>query len=107
MPTCVLVQEEQAFAIPVSNQFQLREPAKYVQPLMQLCCVAKELIKVLYGTKYQIQAVAIVERPKEKGNEMEMENEWEWWLVLSLASPQTAQHTKTTFARGCHWTSSA
>ena len=44
MPTCVLVQEEQAFAIPVSNQFQLREPAKYLQPLMQLRCVAKELI---------------------------------------------------------------
>ena len=53
MPTCVLVQEEQAFAIPVSNQFQLREPAKYLQPLMQLCCVAKELIKVAHGTPNQ------------------------------------------------------
>ena len=84
MPTCALVQQEQAFAIPVSNQFQLREPAKYLQPLMQLCCVAKELIKVLYGTKYQIQAVAIVEEPKK-----------EWWLVLGLASPQTAQHFKS------------
>ena len=90
MPTCALVQQEQAFAIPVSNQFQLREPAKYLQPLMQLCCVAKELIKVLYGTKYQIQAVAIVERPKENRKE----TEWEWWLVLSLASPQSVYNFK-------------
>ena len=37
-----------------------------------------------YGTKCQIQAVAIVEEPKE-----------EWWLVLGLASPQTAQHFKS------------
>ena len=83
MPTCVLVQEEQAFAIPVSGQYNLRESAKYLQPLMQLCCVARELPTVLYGTKYKLQAVAIVEEPMK-----------EWWLVLSLASPQTAQHTK-------------
>ena len=79
MPTCVLAQSPQAFAIPVSGDYDLREPAKYLQPLMPLCCGAKELTMVAYGTKCQIQAAAIVEEPGK-----------EWWLVLGLASPQTA-----------------
>ena len=69
MPTCVLTQSPQAFAIPVSGQFDLRKPAEYLEPLVPLCCSAKELIRVAYGTKYQIQAEAIVERPKEKRKE--------------------------------------
>ena len=84
MPTCVLAQSPQAFAIPVSGQFDFRDPAKYLQPLVPLCHGAKELTKVAYGTKCQIQAVAIVEEPKK-----------EWWLVLGLASPQTAEHFKS------------
>ena len=84
MPTCVLVQEEQAFAIPVSGQFDLRKPAEYLEKLVPLCCGAKELIRVAYGTKYQIQAAAIVEEPKK-----------EWWLVLGLASPQSAHNFKS------------
>ena len=84
MPTCVLAQSPQAFAIPVSGDYDLREPAKYLQPLMPLCCGAKELTMVAYGTKCQIQAAAIVEEPGK-----------EWWLVLGLASPQTAHNFKS------------
>ena len=51
---------------------------------MPLCCGAKELTRVAYGTKCQIQAAAIVEEPG-KG----------WWLVLGLASPQTAHNFKS------------
>ena len=51
MPTCVLTQSPQAFAIPVSGDYDLREPAKYPQPLMPLCWGAKELTRVVYGTK--------------------------------------------------------
>ena len=51
---------------------------------MPLCCGAKELTKVAYGTTCQIQAVAIVEEPKK-----------EWWLVLGLASPQSAHNFKS------------
>ena len=88
MPTCVLVKSPQAFVIPVSGQFDLRKPAEYLEPLGLLCCSAKELIAILYGTKYQIQAAAIVEdskKEKEKEKEKGKEKEWhEWWLVLSL-----------------------
>ena len=84
MPTCVLAKSPQAFAIPVSGKFDLRKPAEYLEPLGLLCRSAKELIRVLYGTKYQIQAAAIVEEPGK-----------EWWLVLGLAGPQTAQHFKS------------
>ena len=84
MPTCVLAKSPQAFAIPVSGKFDLRKPAEYLEPLGLLCRSAKELIRVLYGTKYQIQAAAIVEEPGK-----------EWWLVLGLASPQTAQNFKS------------
>ena len=51
---------------------------------MPLCCGAKELTRVAYGTKCQIQAAAIVEEPKK-----------EWWLVLGLASPQSAHNFKS------------
>ena len=84
MQTCALVKSPQAFAIPVSGQFDLRDPAKYLQPLVPLCHGAKELTKVAYGTTCQIQAVAIVEEPKK-----------EWWLVLGLASPQSAHNFKS------------
>ena len=83
MPTCVLAQSPQAFAIPVSADSP-RQPAGYLHPLMPLCCGAKELTRVAYGTKCQIQATAIVEEPG-KG----------WWLVLGLASPQTAHNFKS------------
>ena len=39
---------------------------------------------VAYGTKCQIQAAAIVEEPGK-----------EWWLVLGLASPQSAHNFKS------------
>ena len=52
--------------------------------LVPLCCGAKELTKVAYGTTCRIQAVAIVEEPKK-----------EWWLVLGLASPQNAHNFKS------------
>ena len=84
MPTCELAQSPQAFAIPASGDYDLFEPAKYLQSLMPLCCGAKQLVRVAYGTKCEIQAAAIVEEPR-KG----------WWLVLGLASPQTAQHFKS------------
>ena len=77
MPTCELAQSPQAFAIPASGDYDLLEPAKYLQPLMPLCCGAKELTMVAYGAKCQIQAAAIIEEPGK-----------EWWLVLGLASPQ-------------------
>ena len=84
MPTCVLVKSPQAFAIPVSGNCDLRKPAEYIEKLIPLCCDAKELTKVAYGTTYQIQAAAIVEEPKK-----------EWWLVLGLASPQSAHNFKS------------
>ena len=84
LPTCVLAQSPQTFAIPVSGDYDLHKPAKYLQPSMPLCCGAKELTKVAYGTTCQIQAVAIVEEPKK-----------EWWLVLGLASPQSAHNFKS------------
>ena len=84
MPTCVLAQSPQAFAIPVSGQFDLREPAKYLEPLACLGAIANELAKQAYGTKCQIQALAIVEEVKTQ-----------WWLVLGLRSPQPMQNVKS------------
>ena len=84
MPTCVLAKSPQAFAIPVSGKFDLRQPAEYLETLGLLRCSAKELIGVAYGTTNQIQAAAIVEEPKK-----------EWWLVLGLASPQSAHNFKS------------
>ena len=84
MPTCVRAQSPQAFAIPVSAGCDLRKPAKYLEPLMPLCCGAKELTMVAYGTKCQIQALAIVEEVKTQ-----------WWLVLGLRSPQPMQNVKS------------
>ena len=84
MPTCVLAKSPQAFAIPASGKFDLRKPTEYLEMLMPLCCGAKELTMVAYGTTCQIQAAAIVEEPGK-----------EWWLVLGLASPQTAHNFKS------------
>ena len=80
----MLAKSPQAFAIHVCGQFDLRKPAEYLEMLIPLCCSAKELTKVAYGTRCQIQAVAIVEEPKK-----------EWWLVLGLASPQSAHNFKS------------
>ena len=77
MPTCELV----------SGHFNFRDPADtaaYLQPLVCLGSIAKELTKRAYGTKCQIQAVAIVE-----------EVDTQWWLVLGLASPQPMQNVKS------------
>ena len=46
MPTCVLAESPQAFAIPVSGTFDLRKPAEYLEMVVPLCCGAKELTKV-------------------------------------------------------------
>ena len=80
----MLVKSPQAFAIPVSGQFDLHKPAKYLEPLACLGAIANELAKQAYGTKCQIQALAIVEEVKTQ-----------WWLVLGLRSPQPMQNVKS------------
>ena len=84
MPTCVLTKSPQTFAIPVSGQLDLRKPAEYLKPLGLLYYSAKELNAILYGTKYEIQAAAIVEdsrKEKEKEKEKEKGKEKEWMVA--------------------------